>query len=89
MAYSIAENALLGQAFGDTSTKKIYELGTIFRGKDPTYGGEGYRHDVCGRCRGRRCRGGACCRHGGRQGDCGGIGGRSRDQRADHGGTAH
>jgi hypothetical protein len=39
MAYSIAENALLGQAFGDTSTKKIYELGTIFRGKDPTYGG--------------------------------------------------
>jgi hypothetical protein len=39
MAYSIAENALLGQAFADTSTKKIYELGTIFRGKDPTYGG--------------------------------------------------
>ena len=39
MAYSIAENALLGQAFADTSTKKIYELGTIMRGKDPTYGG--------------------------------------------------
>src|SRR4249920_2711855 len=39
MAYTIAENALLGQAFADTSTKKIYELGTIFRGKDPTYGG--------------------------------------------------
>jgi hypothetical protein len=39
MAYTIAENALLGQAFADTSTKKIYELGTIFRGKDPIYGG--------------------------------------------------
>jgi hypothetical protein len=39
MAYTIAENALLGQAFGDTSTKKIYELGTIFRGKDPSLGG--------------------------------------------------
>jgi hypothetical protein len=39
MAYTIAENALLGQAFADTSTKKIYELGTIFRGKDPSLGG--------------------------------------------------
>jgi hypothetical protein len=39
MAYSIAENALLGQAFADTSTKKAYELGTIMRGKDPTLGG--------------------------------------------------
>jgi hypothetical protein len=39
MAYTIAENALLGQAFADTSTKKMYELGTIFRGKDPSLGG--------------------------------------------------
>lgn len=38
MAYTIAENALLGQAFADTSTKKMYELGTIFRGKDPSLG---------------------------------------------------
>jgi hypothetical protein len=39
MAYSIAENALLGQAFADTSTRKAYELGTIMRGKDPSLGG--------------------------------------------------
>jgi len=39
MAYTIAENALLGQAFHETSTKKAHELGTIMRGKDPTYGG--------------------------------------------------
>jgi hypothetical protein len=39
MAYSIAENALLGQAFADTSVKKVYEVGTIMRGKDPSLGG--------------------------------------------------
>jgi hypothetical protein len=38
MAYSIAENALLGQAFADTSTKKAYEVGTVMRGKDPALG---------------------------------------------------
>jgi hypothetical protein len=38
MAYTIAENALLGQAFADTSTKKAYEVGTIMRGKDPVLG---------------------------------------------------
>jgi hypothetical protein len=39
MAYTIAENALLGQAFADTSTTKKHALGTIMRGKDPDLGG--------------------------------------------------
>ncbi len=38
MAWTIAENTLLGQAIGDTSTTKKHELGMIVRAKDPTYG---------------------------------------------------
>lgn len=38
MAYTINENALVGQAFDETSTTKKMALGTIVRAKDPTYG---------------------------------------------------
>jgi hypothetical protein len=38
MAYTIAENALIGQAIAETSTTKKHELGLIVRAKDPTYG---------------------------------------------------
>jgi hypothetical protein len=38
MAYTVAENALLGQSIADTSTTKKHALGTIVRAKDPTYG---------------------------------------------------
>lgn len=38
MAYTVAENSLLGQAIGDTSTTKKHSLGQIVRAKDPTYG---------------------------------------------------
>jgi hypothetical protein len=38
MAYSIAENALVGQNFDETSTTQKHALGTIVRAKDPTYG---------------------------------------------------
>lgn len=38
MAYTIAENTLLGQAIADTSTTKKHTLGMIVRAKDPTYG---------------------------------------------------
>ena len=38
MAYSIAENALVGQNFDETSTTQAHALGTIVRAKDPTYG---------------------------------------------------
>lgn len=36
--YTIAENALLGQAIADTSAEAKHELGLIIRAKDPTYG---------------------------------------------------
>lgn len=38
MAYTIAENALLGQAIADVSTTKKAALGSRVRAKDPTYG---------------------------------------------------
>lgn len=38
MAFTIAENALIGQAIADTSTTAKHALGTIVRAKDPTYG---------------------------------------------------
>jgi len=38
MAYSIAENALVGQNFDETSTTRQHTLGLIVRAKDPTYG---------------------------------------------------
>lgn len=38
MAWTIAENTLLGQNIADTSTTKKHQLGTIVRAKDPTYG---------------------------------------------------
>lgn len=38
MAYTIAENVLLGQAIASTSTTKKHELGLIVKAKDPTYG---------------------------------------------------
>ena len=38
MAYTIAENTLVGQAFADTSTVARHELGLIVNAKDPTYG---------------------------------------------------
>lgn len=38
MAFSIAENALVGQNFDETSTTQEHALGTIVRAKDPTYG---------------------------------------------------
>lgn len=38
MAYTIAENALVGQAFGETSTTRMHTPGLIVRAKDPVYG---------------------------------------------------
>lgn len=38
MAYTVAENTLLGQAIADTSTTARHALGQIVRAKDPTYG---------------------------------------------------
>lgn len=38
MAYTIAENMLLGQPIADTSTTAKHELGLTVRAKDPTYG---------------------------------------------------
>lgn len=38
MAYTIAENALLGQNIADTSTTAKHTLGHLVRAKDPTYG---------------------------------------------------
>jgi hypothetical protein len=38
MAYTIAENMLLGQLIADTSTTQKHQLGLIVRAKDPTYG---------------------------------------------------
>lgn len=38
MAYTVAENTLLGQAIADTSTTQKHALGLIVRAKDPTYG---------------------------------------------------
>jgi hypothetical protein len=38
MAYTVAENTLLGQAIADTSTTAKHALGQIVRAKDPTYG---------------------------------------------------
>lgn len=38
MAYTIAENSLVGQAFAEVSTTAKCELGLIVRAKDPTYG---------------------------------------------------
>lgn len=38
MAYSIAENALVGQNFDETSTVQAHALGLVVRAKDPTYG---------------------------------------------------
>jgi len=38
MAYTIAENMLMGQAIADTSTTAKHALGTIVRAKDPTLG---------------------------------------------------
>jgi hypothetical protein len=38
MAWSIAENALIGQGIEETSTTQKAELGLIVRGKHPTYG---------------------------------------------------
>ena len=38
MAYTTAENFLLGQAIADNSTTQKHELGLIVRAKDPTYG---------------------------------------------------
>lgn len=38
MAFTIAENALLGQAIADTSTVQRHSLGHIVRAKDPTFG---------------------------------------------------
>jgi hypothetical protein len=38
MAYTIQENALLGQPIGDTSTVQRHGLGTIVRAKDPLLG---------------------------------------------------
>lgn len=38
MAYTIAENMLVGQAFAETSTTAKHTLGLIVRAKDPTYG---------------------------------------------------
>lgn len=38
MAYTIAENSLIGQAFADTSTTQKHTLGLIVQAKDPTYG---------------------------------------------------
>lgn len=38
MAYSIAENSLVGQNFDETSTTQHHKLGLIVRAKDDTYG---------------------------------------------------
>jgi hypothetical protein len=38
MAYTIQENSLLGQPIGDSSSVQRHALGTIVRGKDPSYG---------------------------------------------------
>jgi hypothetical protein len=38
MAFTIAENALIGQNIADISTTKKHALGTIVRAKDPTLG---------------------------------------------------
>lgn len=38
MAYTVAENMLIGQLIADTSTTAKHELGLIIRAKDPTYG---------------------------------------------------
>ncbi len=38
MAYTIAENSLIGQTFDDVSTTAKAELGLIVRAKDPIYG---------------------------------------------------
>jgi hypothetical protein len=38
MAFTIAENSLLGQQIGDTSTTQKHTLGLIVRAKDPTLG---------------------------------------------------
>jgi hypothetical protein len=38
MAYTIAENSLVGQNFNEVSTTAKAELGLIVRAKDPTYG---------------------------------------------------
>lgn len=38
MAFTIAENALIGQSIADTSTTAKHALGTRVRAKDPTYG---------------------------------------------------
>lgn len=38
MAYTIAENMLLGQAIADTSSTAKHSLGLIVQAKDPTYG---------------------------------------------------
>jgi hypothetical protein len=38
MAYTIQENALLGQPIADASTVARHALGTIMRAKDPLYG---------------------------------------------------
>lgn len=38
MAYTIAENILIGQLIADTSTTNKQQLGQIVQAKDPTYG---------------------------------------------------
>jgi hypothetical protein len=38
MAFTIAENALIGQNIADNSTRQSHALGTIVRAKDPTLG---------------------------------------------------
>jgi len=38
MAYTIAENTLVGQQFADTSTTQKHANGLIVQAKDPTYG---------------------------------------------------
>lgn len=38
MAYTVAENTLVGQPIAETLTVKKHDLGTIVRAKDPTFG---------------------------------------------------
>lgn len=38
MAYTVAENTLIGQLIADTSTTQKHQLGLIVKAKDPTYG---------------------------------------------------
>lgn len=38
MAYTVAENTLIGQKIADASTTQKHQLGLIVRAKDPTYG---------------------------------------------------